>query len=155
MSTNKEKLPSLAQDWLDNYYPTKADDPEVIQNWRTALEHSLTKWKGLRPSVLASYDLEINSTRVAHRRTGKEVLEINGHSCSLCQKASIENPDNLCLVCPLYKQRDNTSCDEITDQERAKDNPSCAPYGSFSLNDNPEPMIALLETTLANLSQDD
>lgn len=114
-----------AETWLAEFYPVAADKVPVEQ----ALQHSLVKWKGLRPEALAKHEIT------------KPPIDIDAGSCALCEHHCDCDGEVSCQTCPLYLTRGET-CDCPVGDE------FLAPYQMYSLEHNPEPMIDLLEEVL-------
>lgn len=112
--------------WKKEFYPVDAKNVSEDE----AIRHSLRKWRGLTKENLEKHDLE---------KIGKTILEkaivdkfhVDGYTCSLCNFYV----DDRCTDCPLYKLRSSTPCDIG----------SLSPYRIWVENDDPQPMIALLE----------
>ena len=118
------------QSWKKEFYPTEASD---IDNTLDAIEHSITKWKGLLPENLSKHGLEVDDGSIWDSNKGYMV--ISAGTCALCQ-LFIERD---CPDCPL-KNYLGKRCDEGDD----------SPYIIFSLSNNPQPMIEALELSKTN-----
>ncbi len=147
--------------WLEKYYPIYAADVAK----EDALAHSHQKWLGLRPAVLAEYGMfiveRIHVTDGSHR-----YLRIGADSCALCEYYNHAQEDDkgwraVCQECPLAKVRDGVPCDQASAEDEdsylEEDGWDCAvtlsPYGEFRANQNPEPMIALIEKAISDMSE--
>lgn len=133
--------------WKKEYYPIRASKVTA----EAAIAHSLQKWRGLRPQILADHRLRLNvrpSQPVVVDDDGGETLTINGESCALCAVYMRENEDE-CATCPLFALR-NCSCDDVPDEDEVT---ACSPYDQFALSGDPEPMIELLEKALARQTE--
>jgi hypothetical protein len=108
------------QSWIDEYYPVEAKDVSEAG----ALEHSLRKWRGLRPANLARHGLS------------EPPIWVDCTTCALCVQCSPH--DNGCAKCPLYQVRGNVRCDRTRQDEKR------APYWEWTKRSNPEPMIQWL-----------
>jgi len=125
--------------WKEEFYPIPADEVEK----KDALAHSLRKWEGLRKAQLDKHGLvrrrceiaEDDSFFVPH-------LAIAAETCALCVLAEKESDVNTrvpcassyyCGKCPLYKL-EGKACDYGKND----------PYGIFTGEGNPEPMISLI-----------
>jgi len=126
------------EDWKALYYPT----PALFIKFKStivAITHSLLKWRGLRD--LSRFNLKLSGGAVRNQ-DGSTVLQCDAKSCSLCVK--FLNPDirpRTCSECPLSQVR-GEPCDY---RER---NIGRSPFWVFLQENNPEPMIALLEKAL-------
>ena len=121
------------ESWKQVYYPITAEEAAKLSP-REIIQHSLTKWRGLRPEVLAEHGLRLELCLVTD---GIDVLAITGQSCSLCEKHydySKDEPD-ACLSCPLA-QLGASGTDCFTEYRHWRD------------TRDPEPMILLLEKAL-------
>ena len=125
--------------WKEEFYPIPADEVKK----KDALAHSLRKWEGLRKAQLDKHGLvrrrceiaEDDSFFVPH-------LAIAAETCALCVLAEKESDVNTrvpcassyyCGKCPLY-QLEGKACDYGEND----------PYGIFTCEGNPEPMISLI-----------
>ena len=125
------------KDWKAKYYPVEAR--EVPK--KEAIQHSLTKWLGLRPKTLAKYGLEADGIGLYGIGTNKSLFYVDASNCALCYHYwdARDNVDvSPCRRCPLYKVR-GASCDsELLGEKRS-------PCKSFAREPyTPEPMIKLL-----------
>lgn len=118
------------QSWKKEFYPTEASE---IDNTPDAIEHSITKWKGLLPENLSKHYLEIDDGSIWDSNKGYMV--ISAGTCALCQ-LFIETD---CPNCPLRDYLGHR-CDDGED----------SPYIIFSLSNNPQPMIDALELSKTN-----
>jgi hypothetical protein len=120
-----------AAEWREKYYPTRARDCAR----RDATQHSLTKWEGLRPEVLAEHGLTLHEgdvwVDIDPDDVPEIVLTLGSTSCSLCRhfldnpadlvdeddddddEASVgpKNTDPRCKFCPLAIVRNGVPCD--------------------------------------------
>lgn len=120
--------------WLEEYYPVPASAAEAQTNDRAAIEHSLHKWRGLRPDVLEAHNLYPRTSRlIADACDGRDVIEVDGSSCALCEM----HIQNECKGCPLYDEKTNSRCDSEGRE-----------YRNWLYHKDPEPMIAALEAAL-------
>lgn len=121
--------------WCKNHYPVEADQ-FVCTSDTECLGHSIDKWEGLREDNLPpnwSY-----SSWELNELAGPTQLYIDDTSCALCQK----------YLCSGCEDTDGESCPIV----RATGT-DCALAYKQSRN-NPEPMIALLKSTLEFISTD-
>lgn len=127
--------------WKQEFYPINAR--EVSKD--DAIQHSLTKWRGLRPEALARHGVVMKGKSVAEAGNEERSLDaifIDAHTCALCHH--YEGAYGECLECPLFNHL-GERCDEY----------EASPYKRFSLYNNPEPMIKALEATLKAQEADD
>ena len=111
--------------WRKEFYPVTA--AKVPKN--LAVQHSLTKWIGLRKSNLKKHDvvLIINKYDVSIRY-GRDSISITCESCALCQIYLVVGAKDECYLCPLE---------------------NCVnEYVTFRNEQDPESMIKLLEGKL-------
>ena len=123
--------------WKEKFYPEK---PTKNMTKKAAIQHSITKWIGLRPENLDKHKLELD-VEGDLLEDGKYVFGVNSSSCALCRKY-YDDDDRGCQKCPLFKVLDNERCDYDND----------SPFVIYRNEHNPEPMIAALEKTLAENS---
>ena len=122
--------------WKAEFYPIPASACPPGQ----AVEHSLRKWRGLRKENLERHGIERDG-----RFIGIE-FRIGDETCALCRiyydhKAAYRDA---CNDCPIH-QLTGARCDSSGSPYDSFG----SPYDSFVTNGDPEPMIALLERTLA------
>lgn len=131
-----KEAPNALTRWKQAYYPVPANEvPEA-----DALEHSLIKWQGLRKSVLDEYGLKVDEGVLSDSNSDVDnEFSIDSSSCALCQHYLNRG----CEGCPLFEIRGQARCDYWTDEETDEDRRP--PYGEFTDQGNPEPMIRLLE----------
>lgn len=128
------------EDWMDKYYPVEVSDlPDNISDI-DAIKHSISKWKGLEPTVLEEYNLILNNSgNVLDRKTGY-IFRVDGDSCALCKKHcdySGEYVISECETCPLYKLLGEECCSgEDT------------PFSTLRNHKSPTKMINALEECL-------
>ena len=121
--------------WKQEFYPTSADT--VTQD--DAIQHSLTKWKGLRNENLERHGL----TRSGCHITDSDLLfRIDASTCSLCTHYY----KDMCEGCPIVAEQEET-CDHDGDYGGTGQYRT-GQYQSFTMDGNPEPMIDLLERCL-------
>ena len=104
------------QTWKKEFY-----SPISKTNKKNSLQHSLTKWIGLRKENLAKHEVEYNPNFLGITYKGS-VLSIDASSCSLCKNYGT------CDKCPLNDCQNE--------------------YRAFVKTSNPEPMIALIQMTI-------
>lgn len=114
--------------WKEEFYPIEASKCPEGQE----LEHSITKWKGLRLENVRKHDLSANhDTILGHYY--EQPFSNNSSSCALCQKFSCQInplPDAPNNICPIQKVTNHT-CRNV--------------YWHYISFHDPEPMIMLLE----------
>ena len=119
--------------WCKVFYP---ETVECVGRWtnRTALEHSLKKWIGLRSEHLKAHALYLvdagRHTELHSERPFDEPLDLTGSSCALC-----EMHDSDCGLCPIAM---------VAMEADGSDELCHAEYRHFVDTHNPEPMIKLL-----------
>lgn len=118
------------QSWKKEFYHTEASD---IDNTPDAIEHSITKWKGLLPENLNKHRLVLVEGTIYDIK-GK-YMTVSSSTCALCQ-IFIERD---CPDCPL-KNYLGKRCDEGDD----------SPYMIFNNSDDPKAMIEALELSKSN-----
>lgn len=143
--------------WKEEFYPTPADkfrspDSGISLGRLTkadkleAAQHSLQKWRGLRQPALARHKVRLmDLDAVAGTSYAAAIEDIRTHAifsimddtCSLCVLHR-----GMCWRCPLNKQ--TSGCGTNHNE----------PYGIFCWDNDPEPMIAALEATVAELEKD-
>lgn len=132
------------ESWKQEYYPVPANETDKSD----AVAHSLRKWLGLRPEVLAAHSLVMFGCRLCEKDNLGTGLYIDADSCALCHHYSpdsvyAEDDDTECERCPLYKARGGHVChvDDVAAGETE------TPFRAFTRTDNPEPMIRWLQVT--------
>ena len=139
--------------WKKEFYPVEADSPEAQASARAAIEHSLRKWRGLRPEALLKHEVRLEGPY------NKEVVDdcadaedesqfISSRSCALCIR--FDDADGNCDGCPIVKVS-GMACDLKDEDERGPDASAWEMYIYYA---DPEPMIAQLEKALALVSGD-
>jgi hypothetical protein len=141
-----------AREWKQEYYPVPVYKLPKKMTKLQMVEHSLRKWRGLRPEVLEQYDVQLAvHTERMHRvvlGTGVKV-EINARSCVLCDRFCRSHADP-CNRCPLQQTLDNR-CDGMGSMFKVR------PFQSWQVcsgTPDPEPMIRALERTRARLIEE-
>lgn len=125
------------QTWKEEFYPIPADKVEE----KDAVQHSLTKWKGLLPENLKKHEvfrIELcSSPTIVDQYTDiSEIsvgLPVTSKSCSLCELYFATKAAPGCTHCPI-KVSSGESCNKE--------------YWTYREEGNPTPMIELLERTL-------
>ena len=123
--------------WKEEFYPVDAGSPEAQVSTRAAVEHSLRKWRGLRPEALLKHEVRLegpyNKEVVGYVDCRRESQVISGFSCALCLKFH-------CDDCPLVGVS-GLACDD-----------KGSAWDAYIGQAEPEPMIAQLEQALALVS---
>jgi hypothetical protein len=121
---------SLAS-WKAEFYAIEAKDCPAEQ----AIEHSLTKWRGLRPDVLRLHGLRKRGC-VLSDADGR--LALHSEQCALCAV----NPS--CETCALSQVRNGVDCSTTLAQGEDE-----SPWEAWTEYGDAEPMIALIEAAKA------
>jgi hypothetical protein len=124
--------------WRKEFCPIPAKKM-VDADLQQAIEHSLTKWEGLREPNLAKHGLrrsKYSSWAVIDDNTGISHTVASARQCALCAKFLAAK----CAGCPLNKHGSNRSlqsegCNSV--------------YNQWTCKSDPEPMIQALEKALA------
>lgn len=115
--------------WKAEFYPIDAHEVAL----KDAIQHSLTKWIGLRPENLSKHNLKIGDFEIVDAHT---IFAIDANTCSLCAW----NPLT-CATCPIAEYKSTKSF--------SKEHTSCGiEYNAFGHEHDPEPMIDLLQQTI-------
>lgn len=120
------------QTWKDEFYPKPAHQVPESE----ALQHSLQKWIGLRSENLNKHKLKHSLGIITD--SSKEQLFIDSTSCALCSHYLDKDGEDECPKCPLTLKR-GFACDD-------GDNP---PYLSLTCDNDPEPMINLIQLAIS------
>lgn len=122
--------------WKAEFYRTEPSDCKK----EDAVQHSLTKWRGLTQENLDKHGLRKVGP---HLTDSKYQFYINDATCSLCfyylknNRTVVDAKYNRCSGCPIYLAT-GCPCDEG----------ELSPYKMWLLGNNPSPMINLLENIL-------
>jgi hypothetical protein len=132
--------------WKAEFYPIPADKVKK----KDAIAHSLQKWIGLRKKNIKKHAVLMELLWdipyiFDDSRSIFSALSINADSCSLCHVYQENGGD--CLKCPISQERGGIRCDRETPKEEL------SPYGMFVHNQNPEPMIKILQICLDKVNQ--
>lgn len=125
--------------WKKEHYKGRVRD--AARGPMRATEHSLVKWKGLRPAVLAKHGLQAFEDHLVNDK-GATVFEVGAENCALCMYDDhIKDPLLLysCDACPLY-QATLMKCAHPK-----------SPYMHWYRTGDPEYMIRCLEITKHSL----
>lgn len=109
--------------WKAEFYPIDANQVPV----ESALDHSITKWKGLRADNIVRHDLKTFGDLYGGPGAW---FYIDSSSCALC-KQHIDLV-NSCPTCPIVLAHGRTCAREYQHYRNTRD---------------PEPMITLLESS--------
>lgn len=123
--------------WKAEFYPIAVNS----QSWNrlTALQHSLQKWRGLRKSALYRHGLVKSADFTGISFGDEQSFLISSLTCALCELSLSKEGD--CSNCPLFLAR-GERCDEEYSEE------DLSPYHSFTMKNDPEPMIVLIELAI-------
>lgn len=131
--------------WMEEFYPIEAHDvaanpyvPEVEFNI-DLVNHSLTKWTGLKPENIKKHNLEYGDYWILEQGTLSPRFYVDSESCALC--AAYDD----CKNCPLQHQLPPDLQEERFGCEHE--------FQQYRDHHDPEPMINLLQTTLKTLQQ--
>ena len=127
-----------ATTWKNEFYRVGAKSP-TLKTKIQKIEHSLTKWIGIRDKNLKKHGLSKNEYGEIVE-DGKEVIVMGGASCALC--VTFYDAHTGCPKCPLTKVRGGKSCD------KEKDNEEQSPWRAWSEDEDLKPMIKLLRKAL-------
>jgi hypothetical protein len=117
------------QEWKLKFYPR----PASLVYVNDAINHSLTKWRGLRPEQLKKFNITVSSGILQDELCN--IFQIDYKTCALCEYYY----HNFTCDCPLAITRKGTPCDKRLPDE------IYSPYYRFIKNDDPELMIKWLE----------
>lgn len=117
--------------WKKKFYPIEAVD--VDGGTIAAIEHSLLKWKGLKPKALEKHGLWVDPDGIYDVADGdRDTFEVNADTCALCQLVDLS-----CHRCPITLAT-GKRCD-LNDH---------SPFITWLNSEDPKPMIAVLKKTL-------
>lgn len=117
--------------WTKKHYVVSAD--EAATDDITAVEHSIAKWKGLRPQVLSKHGLTVDHVGDLVSDDPDEEFSIDRSTCAMCV---------------LDSKRARACCDSCSYREVHGE--ICAgredsPYDVWTETQDPEPMIKALK----------
>ena len=133
--------------WKEEFYPVAADAAKG--DALAAVDHSLKKWEGLRAENLTKHSCSVTTvgsiiTDVCEdETTADNTFEVNCESCALCKYNDTLNQGSYCDSCPITLAT-GVACDDVYGELEEDD---IAPWDAWTMNENPEPMIAVLNTT--------
>ena len=128
------------ESWKAEFYPVEASEVSV----KDALAHSKRKWEGLRRENLERHGLELEGGGLVAASSVGTLFFIASDSCALCHyflEKSKGDYYQRCTNCPLRMVR-GEPCDAPSH------NPP-SPWGSFIRENDPLPMIALIDEAIA------
>lgn len=126
------------ESWKAEFYPIRAENVPK----EDALEHSIRKWEGLRKENLEKHGLYKDCTAI-YEESSFRSWYISSDSCALCHQylnpnGPFTSERDKCKECPLFKTNGNCRCDRSKTQSESL-------FSSFTIHDNPEPMIEALK----------
>jgi len=109
--------------WKKEFYPVPAIK---CTTKRSALRHSIKKWKGLLPENLSKHGVRSDPP---NRCIGEDsgVFMISSGTCALCLRFD-------CMDCALYTPRSHSGCQRY--------------YAKWTVCDNPKPMIKFIRSRM-------
>lgn len=126
--------------WEKEFYPKPAEETTK----RSALAHSLRKWRGLTKENLEKHGCVFEYGEVRSEGDYREwYLSISASSCALChhhydrERELYYTPP--CATCPLAKALGTAD---------GRDEGCSSPWRAWALNGDPKPMIAALEKAI-------
>lgn len=128
--------------WKAEFYSTPIEEA-ASGTAAVAIQHSLTKWKGLTKENLKKHRVKVVDSCIVGQRyfdhySAPDSVVLNDETCSLCEKYyRLDDPNGSCSRCPLYKVV-GAGCGEIYDD----------PYSVFVDDGDPAPMIKALSKAL-------
>lgn len=117
--------------WDAEFYSEEAEDA-AEKGAIHAIKHSIIKWKGLREEQLKKHGLWMDGLHVQGTNISQPGWWIDDRNCALC--AFDEMRKGGCKSCPIFLHAGRACTEE---------------YLIAQNNNQPEPMIQLLEQTLA------
>lgn len=124
------------------YLGTNGIQGPVMHDPVDATRHCLRKWQGLTTENLRKHGLHIERAEIFKASDfylEKPLLRLSSDNCALCQMY-MSKYVNSCSQCPITKSRGGVPCDDE--------------WGTFCMKDDPQPMIALLQSTLEYLTKE-
>lgn len=114
--------------WKKEFY---TDINKACKSKKSAIEHSLHKWRGLLPKNLSKHKIkkEVHENTIIDKN---DAFRIGADSCALCVKY-----DSFCVTCPLFNYL-GTFCDYH----------DTSPYTYWINTHDPKPMISALTEIL-------
>jgi len=124
------------ESWKQLYYPITAEEAAKLSS-REIIQHSLTKWIGLRKTNLDRHGVWKSVVCLLTDGSDTPKLSITGSTCSLCARYYDPSAD------------EPASCASCTLAQLGKSGTDCfKEYIHWRDTADPEPMIALLERAL-------
>lgn len=141
--TVTEKKEFSAQEWKKKYYSIPANhsslNKETRESLLKAVDHSITKWKGL--ATIKDIDVSVIPPFTAVEELIE--LKIDSDSCALCMRTGTN-----CSRCPLYYAQGNYSCGEYRIGLEAEE-----PYGKAFDAENLSSFIKAAKAMVKNLKK--
>lgn len=130
--------------WKEEFYPIPADKAEG--DVLTAVDHSLKKWEGLRADNMKRHGCYAAGSWISDDPldvSDDGTMLLNSATCALCKYKNSLNDDGGCNKCPITLATGRPCDDLYADDDEA----AVIPWDEWTARQNPEPMIAVLETT--------
>ena len=126
--------------WVEEFYPAPEDGGLRWPDWQSALESAILKWSGATESNLKKHSLEKSEmTRI--KDDLDRTFSFSSYTCGLCDLTEdISSGGGSCYSCPIYAAN-GRSCDSPSESDDLSE------FGQWTTNDNPYPMIRLLDKT--------
>lgn len=121
--------------WTEEFYPITAS--EVPKDPKTAIQHSLKKWIGLRKCNRDEHETILPGATYLTSQDDWRAVSISGSSCALCFHYGELPFENRCDSCPIVIHTGKT-CDKG----------NFSPWRQWMDMKDPEPMINLLSNVL-------
>lgn len=143
------------QSWKKEFYPVEAEDVAAATDSGdlVLLNHSLQKWIGLRDENMIKHNVYKGCSVTIYDSENYE-FEVNSKTCALCHihYRFVDGEGSACKTCPLFKVR-GSRCDILTDEEEVENEFGTgaiitSPWDSYVDNEDPEPMIKLIEEAI-------
>lgn len=134
--------------WKEEFYPIPAD--KAKGDALTAVDHSLKKWEGLRADNMKRHGCYAAGSAISDDLldvvTDDGTMLLNCETCALCKyKDSLDDERTYCDKCPITLAT-GSPCDDLYADDDG-DEAAVIPWDEWTARQNPEPMIAVLETT--------
>lgn len=138
---------SLAS-WKNEFYPVPAE--QAIGDAVSAVNHSLRKWEGLRADNMKRHGCYAAGSAISDDPldvvSDDGTMLLNCETCALCKyKDSVTGNQWYCDKCPITLAT-GCPCDDLYADDGA-DEYVVIPWDEWTTRQDPEPMIAVLETT--------
>lgn len=134
------------QSWMEEFFPV--DATTLSQEFSKGnvkdidlINHSIRKWEGVLPDALSRHGLlHVSSMLISEDHPIVESnFQLGSKNCSLCAIYV----EQYCIDCPLYKEREGYSCDEINDEDA--ENGLVDPWSEATDHKDPKPMLMWLK----------